>query len=226
MVSSDDGMPTMQVITLSATYGSGGAAIGPALARRLAVPFVDRAIPAAVAVEIDCSLDEVLAHDGRTETGIGRIFAGAARLPSVTLGGMDLYTPDETGRLLDETDFVAQTEHVIRDTANQRGGVILGRAGACVLADHPGALHVRLDGPVERRLARARTESGDPDIKDLERRLAETDRARAAYVKHFYRADASDPRLYHLVLDSTRLPDTTVVEMIALAAEGARALPR
>ncbi|HEY3682124.1 MAG TPA: cytidylate kinase-like family protein [Streptosporangiaceae bacterium] len=213
-------MPTMQVITLSATYGAGGAAIGPALARRMDLPFVDRAIPAAVAVEIDCSLDEVLAHDGRTETGIGRIFAGAARLPSVTLGGMDLYTPDATGRLLDEADFVEQTERVLRETADRRGGVILGRAGACVLADFPGALHVRLDGPAERRLTRARMESDEPDIRALERRLAETDRARAAYVKHFYRADASDARLYHLVLDSTVLPDATVVEMIALAAEG------
>ena len=208
-----------QVITLSATYGAGGASIGPALARRLDLPFVDRAIPAAVASEIDCSLDEVLMHDDRAEHGIGRIFAGAARLPSVTLGGMDLYTPDVTGRLLDETDFVARTEQVLRDTAQRRGGVILGRAGACVLAEHPGALHVRLDGPVERRLARARTETGEPDLRALERRLTDNDRARAAYVKHFYRVDPALPRLYHLVLDPTVLPDSTVVEIIALAAE-------
>jgi len=208
-----------QVITLSATYGAGGAAIGPALALRLGLPFVDRAIPAAVASEIDCSLDEALMHDGRAAHGIGRIFAGAARLPSVTLGGMDLYTPDASGRLLDEADFVARTEQVLRETARNRGGVILGRAGACVLADHPGALHVRLDAPVARRLARARAESDEPDLRALERRLNDNDRARAAYVKHFYRADPADPRLYHLVLDPTVLPDSTVVEIIALAAE-------
>lgn len=208
-----------QVITLSATYGAGGASIGPALARRLDLPFVDRAIPAAVASEIDCSLDEVLMHDGRTEHGIGRIFAGAARLPTVTLGGMDLYTPDMSGRLLDETDFVERTERVLRDTAERRGGVILGRAAACVLAEHPGALHVRLDGPEEQRLERARTETGETDPRALQRRLTDNDRARAAYVKHFYRVDPADPRLYHLVLDSTALPDSTVVEIIALAAE-------
>lgn len=208
-----------QVITLSATYGAGGAAIGPALALRLGLPFVDRAIPAAVASEIGCSLDEALMHDGRAEHGIGRIFAGAARLPSVTLGGMDLYTPDATGRLLDEADFVARTEQVLRETAGRRGGVILGRAAACVLAEHPGALHVRLDGPAERRLARARADSDEPDLRALERRLNDNDRARAAYVKHFYRVDPADPRLYHLVLDPTALPDSTVVEIIALAAE-------
>lgn len=209
----------LQVITLSATYGAGGASIGPALARRLDLPFVDRAIPAAVASEIDCSLDEALMHDDRAEHGIGRIFASAARLPSVTLGGMDLYTPDLSGRLLDETDFVERTEKVLRETAERRGGVILGRAGAVVLADHPGALHVRLDGPVERRLERARTETGETDPRALQRRLTDNDRARAAYVKHFYRVDPADPKLYHLVIDPTTLPDSTVVEIIALAAE-------
>lgn len=210
----------MQVITLSATYGAGGAAIGPALARRLDLPFVDRAIPATVATEIGCSLDEALAHDGRTEHGLGRIFAGAARLPSVTLGGMDIYTPDASGRLLDEADFVAQTERVLHETARRRGGVILGRAAACVLADFPEALHVRLDGPVERRLDRARRETGIADRRELERRMQDADRARAAYVKHFYRADPADPCLYHLVLDPTALPDDTIVEMIAVAARG------
>ena len=34
----------------------------------------------------------------------------------------------------------------------------------------------------------------------------QTDRAREAYVQHFYRADARDPAHYHLVIDSTALP--------------------
>lgn len=214
----------MRVITLSATYGAGGSIIGPALARCLNLPFVDRAIPSAVASQIGCSLDEALAHDGRAAHGLGRIFASASRLPSVTLGGMDVYVPEETGRLLDESDFVTHTEEVIRDIADADGGVILGRAGACVLADTPGALHVRLDGPVARRLVRASAESGSAASRALERTLEDNDRARTAYVKHFYRADPADPRLYHVVLDSTAFPVDAVVSMIVLAA-GARAGP-
>ena len=38
-----------RLIALSAAYGAGGSIIGPALADRLGVPFLDRAIPLAVA---------------------------------------------------------------------------------------------------------------------------------------------------------------------------------
>ena len=51
--------------------------------------------------------------------------------------------------------------------------------------------------------------------------LDETDRARVAYVKHFYNRDPHDSRLYHLVLDSTALPVEVCVDLIATAA-GAR----
>jgi cytidylate kinase len=48
--------------------------------------------------------------------------------------------------------------------------------------------------------------------------LDDNDRARTAYVKHFYGADPADPRLYHLVIDTTRLPASAAVDLIAAAA--------
>ena len=48
--------------------------------------------------------------------------------------------------------------------------------------------------------------------------LDANDRARTAYVKHFYGADPADPRLYHLVIDSTAIPLETVAELIVTAA--------
>jgi cytidylate kinase len=95
--------------------------------------------------------------------------------------------------------------------------VILGRAAAVVLADLRGALHVRLDGPAERRLAQA-VELEGVERATAERHMRETDRAREAYVQQFYGADARDPALYHVVIDSTALPLDACVELIALAA--------
>src|SRR3712207_7987721 len=40
-------------------------------------------------------------------------------------------------------------------TLFRSGGVVLGRGGAMVLRERPDVLHVRLDGPPERRLASA-----------------------------------------------------------------------
>lgn len=203
------------VVTISATFGANGSVIGPAVAERLGVPFVDRAIPYTVAADIGCSLEEALAHDDRAEHGLGRILAGAARLPNVTLGGMDVHLP-QRGTVPDEV-FVEHTEQVIREATEHAGGVVLGRAAQVVLAGEPGVLHVRLHGPRDRRLARIR-ETMDLPAAEAERLLDDNDRARSAYVKHFYRADPSDPGLYDLVIDSTRLTAEACADIIAAAA--------
>jgi cytidylate kinase len=206
---------TAKVVTISAVYGARGDVIGSAVAQRLGLPFVDRAIPDTVALEIGCSLEEALAHDGRAESGLGRVLSGAARLPGMAFGGLDVYLPDRT--IVPEEEFVDRTEEVIRHMA-ESGAVILGRAAAVVLADEPYALHVRLDGPAERRLAQVVAELGVEE-RGARRMLEANDRARTAYVKHFYRVDPASPSLYHLVLDATRLPQAACVDLVVTAAD-------
>ncbi|GAB2811726.1 hypothetical protein GCM10027176_15280 [Actinoallomurus bryophytorum] len=203
------------VVTVSATFGAGGSVIGPAVAERLGTPFVDRAIPYTVAADIGCTLEEALAHDDRTEHGLGRILSNAARLPNITLGGVDSYLAPR--HFVPDEEFLVRTEKVIKEIAEHGGGVILGRASQLVLAGHPAALHVRLDGPRKRRLANA-AESMDLSAEDAERLLEDNDRARTAYVKHFYRADPADPALYDLVIDSTRLAAAACADIIVTAA--------
>ncbi|MER6942701.1 cytidylate kinase-like family protein [Nonomuraea sp. NPDC000554] len=206
----------MRVVTISATYGTAGSVIGPAVAERLGVPFVDRAIPSAVAQELGCTLDEALAHDDRAEHGLARLLGGAMRLPTVTFGGVDMYVPGAMP--LAPEEFVRRTERMLKDIARAEGGVFLGRAGAVVLADHPGALHVRLDAPLKRRVRQTSTIS-ELSEREARKLIEDNDRARSAYVRHFYRVDAADPCQYHLVLDSTSIPVPTCVDLIVTAAE-------
>jgi cytidylate kinase len=86
-----------------------------------------------------------------------------------------------------------------------------------VFADRTDALHVRLDGPRDRRLEAAVGRSGRPR-DEVRREMEAIDRGRQAYVRHFYRCDPAEPRHYHLVVDSTALPLETVVDMIVTAA--------
>jgi cytidylate kinase len=123
-----------------------------------------------------------------------------------------------TEQILDDDAFRQATEQVLRERAASGGAVILGRAAAIVLRDEPGALHVRLTGPQEARIEQGMRIQG-VDRATAERLLGETDRARSAYVHHFYGCDPRDPSLYHLVLDSTALPLATCTELIALAAQ-------
>jgi len=49
--------------------------------------------------------------------------------------------------------------------------------------------------------------------------LERNDKARVAYVRHFYGADPASAEHYHLVLDSTRIPLDTCIEIIVSTAK-------
>jgi cytidylate kinase len=201
----------MALVTLSAPYGAGGSEIGPRLAKRLGVPFLDRAIPTAVADHLAVPLEEALERDENVSGLLARLLAGFA--PAAQAGGGAPPPMDP----IDDREYLEATEHVIRERAARGGGVFLGRAAAIVLRDEPAALHVRLDGPPDRRCEQAvRLQGIDRALAD--RRQAETDRARDAYVRQFYRCDARELRHYHLVLDSTAIDLDTCVEVLAAVA--------
>ena len=197
------------VVTLSASHGAGGSVVGPRVAELLGAPFLDRAIPTEVSNRLAVPLDEVLVHDDRAEHGVGALIASFARIPMFVGAGV-------VSTIAEERAFREEAERVIRALA-QEGGVILGRAAALVLADHPTALHVRLDAPADARVRQAMRLNGLEEAKARSEQR-DADRARDAYVKHFYGADPADPRLYHLVLDSTALDLETCAELVATAA--------
>jgi cytidylate kinase len=202
----------MTIVTVSAAYGALGSEVAPRLAERLGVPFLDRAIPSEVAERLAIPLEDAAARD---ESIGGLLSRMAMRLaPMGQAFGASATAQDA----VDEEAFRRTTESIIREHAAEGDVVVLGRAGALVLRDDPRAFHVRLDGPRDRRIEEAmrRTEL---DRASVEYQLNETDRAREAYVRHFYRVDPRDPALYHLTIDSTALPLDAVVDLIVLAAE-------
>ena len=199
------------VVTISASYGAGGAEVGPAVAARLGLVFHDRAIPAQVAGRLGVPLAEAEANDENVARGLWRIVASLGTMPD-PMGGVVPVTEQ-----LDERTFRLQTERVVREIADGQGGVVLGRAAALVVGDRPDALHVRLDGPEERRLDAVVARTGRPR-EEMRRELRANDAAREGYVRRSYRVDATSPRIYHLVIDSTALPQQTVVDLVVEAA--------
>jgi hypothetical protein len=201
----------MGVVTFSAAYGAAGAEVAPAVAERLGLPFHDRAIPAQVAGRLGVSVAEAEANDETVVRGLWRLVASLGTMPDPVGGVLP------TSALPDARAYRQQTEKVLGEICDGAGGVVLGRAGAMVLRDRPDVLHVRLDGPRERRLEAAVARSGR-SIDEVRREMEANDRTREAYVRHFYRCDPSAARHYHLVIDSTALPVETVVELVVIAA--------
>ena len=83
------------------------------------------------------------------------------------------------------------------------------------------ALLAGCDGDPERRVRQAMTLQGMSE-RDAREALSRNDKARSAYVRHFYGADAASPRHYHLVIDSTAVPLKACTELIVAAVEACR----
>ena len=201
----------MGVVTVSASFGAGGAEIAPAVAERLGLPFHDRVIPAQVAGRLGVPVAEAEANDETVTRGLWRLVSSLGTMPDPVGGVLP------TSGLPDERAYREQTERVLGEIADGPGGVVLGRAAAMVLRERADVLHVRLDGDPDRRLAAAVAQLGRPE-DDVRRERDAADRAREAYVRHFYRCDPAEARHYHLVLDSTVLPHDTVVDLVVAAA--------
>ena len=76
----------MTLITLSAPYGAGGSEVGPAVAQRLGVPFVDRAIPTSVAQRLAVPLREAIDRDEAIGSWLTRALLSFGQVTPVLAG--------------------------------------------------------------------------------------------------------------------------------------------
>lgn len=189
----------LPVVTLASLYGTGGSVIGPRVAERLGVPFLDRAIPEAVARQAGLPEDAVADVDEQPRTAMERLVAALGRTSTVS-GGTG--GSEERLDLLERRLRAYIEEFLARISVS--GGVALGRGGMVVLRDVPWALHVHLGGSREARLKQRMSLAGI-DRETAERRLKISDRTRIGYVRRAYGIDGEDPGLYHLMIDSTAL---------------------
>ena len=114
-------------------------------------------------------------------------------------------------------------ESVLREAARQ-SCVIMGRGGFALLADHPGACHVRLAAPAAWRAARLAACECVP-AERAERMVEADDRNRAAFVRHYYDRRLDDPANFHLVLAADRFRPEQLADVIAAAARRGAATP-
>ena len=186
--------------------------VGPRVAERLGVEFLDREIAEYVARRTGLSEEAVGEVDEKPRSRMERL--------AETLGRASNLTGDAAGSNERPDLQEHQLQGYIEDALarlSASGGVAMGRGGMVVLADVPGALHVYLGGPRDARIEqRMRLEGIDRET--AERRQEAEDRARIRYVRDAYGVDGNDPSLYHLMIDSTALDLDTCVDLIVTAS--------
>jgi cytidylate kinase len=105
------------------------------------------------------------------------------------------------------------TELVLWQVAATTGGVVLGQASTIFLAQYPNALRVRLDGPLDARIAQAMAHE-HLDEAAARKLQSESDRARDAYARHLYGTKMTDPSHFHLYVDATAIDTEACVDLL------------
>jgi glucuronide carrier protein len=190
------------VVTLFETYGSGATQIGARVAAALGVRFLGQRF----------SSEEVEAGEmkGYEDGPIGRF-----------LSAFGTYSPNQEGTRstaigqAQDNEAVRQNHAQILQAA-AAGVVVLGRNATAILADRPGALHVKLVGRLADRLARAARVDGI-DAATAARRQKNEDRHRAQLTHQLYHWDATDPLSFDLVLNTSELEEQACADTIVAA---------
>jgi cytidylate kinase len=193
------------VVTLFESYGSGASYIGPRVAQALGVPFHPQAFSSE---ELEAAMTE-----RESEGMLSRVFhaMGGSYISYAGLEG-----PGVAMAQRDNYNVVMENTHKVQEAARE-GGVIMGRNGALILANWPGALHVKLDGPLQQRIERAAKESGIGPERAARRQKRE-DQIRADISIELYGWDPRETDRYDLVVNTGTMDLDTCVEIIAEAA--------
>jgi hypothetical protein len=188
------GTTPLPLVTIASQHGAGGDLAAPRVAEALAVPFLDRALPA--------TPEEPEQRPGGVVTSLARASTMLAGAPGERLD------VDEGQVRAELAEFLAR--------AQSTGGVVLGRGSMVVLADAPGAVHVLLTGHRQGRIARVAVRDG-VGHDEAERRVRAHDRARREYVRRALGVDPDDRTLYHLIVDTVALGVEGAIELVLTA---------
>lgn len=201
-----------RVVTLSREHGSGGREIAVRVADALEWRVLDRLLIEEVARLARVPAADVAALDERVNPWTIRLAKG------LWSGSADSFASTAGDTVFDADRMAELARRVIVDAADAGSCVILGRGAQFVLAGRDDVLRVFVHAPLAERLRRLR--AGAVSETAAADELERVDRGRAAYVRHYFGRDRTDPSCYDLMVDSHLGLD--VVARTILCAAGYR----
>lgn len=207
----------MPVITIGRQFGAGGATVGRMLATELKAEFLDSHIIDEAARRLQLPREEVEAEDEQPGSLLARLLValGSATSEPLIPPEATAWTPPNASPTFDARKAVLSiTQSVIQEAARSDNVVIVGRGGAYLLADHPGALHVFFRAAEGIRVKAIMARFNLANEEEARRRLKQTDENWTAYIKQVYGHDRNLPGHYDLVLDTGRLGYEATVDAI------------
>ena len=231
----------MPVITLSRQIGAGGEAIATQVAGRLRLRLMDREFLYRVALAAGLTEDALLELEAEGQRNlVGRILASlrtVAATPEKT-GGQDeeegeqallrypglsinplagIFSPVMPPASIGLTESVQLLGKVIQHLADEGDVLLVGSGAQMWLKDRSDVFHVQVIAPLEKRCDWVRERLG-VGLKEAQRHVRISDRARADYLHRYHGADWLDPRLYDLMINTGRISESLAVEIVIRTA--------
>lgn len=190
--------PQPPVITISRAVGSGGRHLAEALCERLDLKLHDRSL-----------VENVMRQENLPPALIDEMDEQAASQSSLWIKGLF------NQRIFLLKEYQQALSSTINTLADSVGGVFLGRGANHVLGDRSD-LRIRVVAGFDKRLKRVQQRVA---LSRAEARafLHETDRAREEFIRKVYGAEPGRATNFDLTINTDRLGDGDMVELVMLA---------
>ena len=199
------------VINIGRQLGSGGKAVGEAVAARLGIGVYDKQLINLAAEQSGICPEIFEKADEKESRNLFSTLVAYLRSPFVgsEYAGSNVLSNDAL--------FKIQSD-VIRDIASRESCIFVGRCADYILRDHPRAVNVFVTGAPEDRVRRL-CEQENVTPEEAEAQMERTDARRASYYDYFSSGKWGEAATYHLCIDSSVLGIEGTADFIREFAE-------
>lgn len=200
------------VITINRELGSGGRTVGRLLAKRLGVPFFDKAVIKAMQEKYHGTVEEIEKMKGRKHGW----WADVEMLFMMDSGlNMHYYMPQESDNLglLTTDDMFKDETLILQELAKGESCVVAGRSGFHVFRQHPNHLSILIQASLESRIERVARKQ-NMTAEEARKAIEKVDKMRENYVNKYTGTSRYDTRNYQLVISADGKTEEEIVEVI------------
>ncbi len=200
------------VITINRELGSGGRTIGEKLAKRLNVPFYDKALIQGLKEKYDLTTEEIERLKGQKHNWWADFKRSLKIMPNYAAPRFISDKNAIPDFLITDDIFQSETE-ILKGIADDESCVIAGRSGFFVFRDHPNHLSILIQAKMDYRINRLETKRGI-SREEAQRIINEVDKGRENYVKKYTGTSRYDTRNYDIVLNADKHTEDEIVDLI------------
>ena len=202
------------VITINRELGSGGRTIGEKLAKRLEVPFYDKALIQGLKDRYHLSTEEIERLKGQRHNWWADFKRSMMMVPNYMSPD---YVPGKTpipDFLITDDIFQTETE-ILKGIAADGSCVIAGRSGFHIFRDHPNHLSILIQASMDYRVSRV-MQKQNISAEEARSIIDKVDKGRENYVQKYTGTSRYDTRNYQLVINVDEHSEDEIVDMILI----------